>query len=186
MSVGNLLTTWAERSAYDISVGTAWYPYARLQCQVLATEFGLELEPVVYATAALSPLLKWERNIQATRALLTGRKPGAVFKSNVDKARRCLAGDLGALSGQKVQSFAANIMGDHNRVTVDTWAWRIWAGVRDGARTLTPVLYATIEHDYKVAADAAGLTPAAFQAVTWTTIRRLVNGRAAPGQMTLL
>ena len=129
----NIQAMLALSSKYDWAVGMGWYPSARLQCEQLAEQHGAEVKRVVWAVAALSPQLKWERNVAAAKAVLQGetRYPG-VYPANVEKSHHIVyAPDDWErwLSGLKVTSFALNMWGDTETVTVDTWAWRIWAGV---------------------------------------------------------
>lgn len=188
--IDNILSMYRSSSEFDKAAGKFWYPAARVQCEGLASEFCVDLERVVYATAALSPMLKWETNIAATRAVLQDRRPLAVFSSNVEKAAHILWDSEDwqrHLSGNKVTSFARNILGDVNTVTVDTWAWRIAEGVLAGSPPNLDKsgLYWLIAEEYRAAAAHVGLLPSELQAITWVTIRRLVTNRTGWGQLSL-
>ena len=65
----NIQAMLALSSKYDWAVGMGWYPSARLQCEQLAAQHGAEVKRVVWAVAALSPQLKWERNVAAAKAV---------------------------------------------------------------------------------------------------------------------
>lgn len=190
MTTENILRWFDQRSPHDHSEGCGWYPYALQQCQELATRSQIEIERVVYATAALSPMLKWETNIAATAAVIDGRTSfKGVFTSNIEKALHILHDAENWqqwLSGNKVTSFAANILGDPSIVTIDTWAWRVWqnAELRQRPPALNKI-YFEIAADYREAAAIVKLQARQIQAVTWLTIRRLANGRAAAGQLSL-
>jgi hypothetical protein len=188
--IENILSMYDLATESDRSMGKAWYNYARWQCQVLADRHNVDLKRIVYAVAALSPMMQWERNIAAARLVLEGswKVPGA-FSANVEKAWHIIYDETDWerwLSGAKVRSFAANILGDENTVTVDTWAWRIWsgAGLRDKPPSLAKV-YDDISDDYRRAAERLGLAASDLQAITWVTIRRLANGRASRSQLSL-
>lgn len=187
MSVENILYWYNLSSPTDRSQGRFWYTAARLECEALAEQFGKDLETVVTAVAALSPQLKWERNIAAARSVLAGNyKIGGVYTANIEKAIKIIEGRQGVLSGPKVTSFARNILGCPDVVCVDTWAWRVWAGADLFAPP--PSLekrYDEIAEDYRTAAAIVGLEPRQLQAITWVTIRRVANGKAAPGQLSL-
>lgn len=185
MSVENILNMYELASPADVSEGRAWYAYARLVCEDIAQTWGHSLEKVVYALAALSPRMKWERNVAALVKVLGGRY-GGLMGASVEKALHILEGDLDRLSGDKVTRFAANILGDTQQVCVDTWALRIWLGdLGAPARSIKPDEYLAIQADYQEAARQVGLHPRDLQAITWVTARRLANGRAAWGQLSL-
>jgi hypothetical protein len=190
MSVENILKWYDLSSKLDRSQGKGWYQSALNECKALANRFNVELDRVIYAVAALSPQLKWELNIKAARVVLSGRVRGSgAYDANVEKALHILQDDddwQRWLSGNKVTSFAANIAGDPDTVTVDTWAWRVWADTKLNAKVPNlDKLYFQIAADYREAAARIGLAPRELQAVVWVTIRRLANGKAAPGQLTL-
>lgn len=186
----NILRWYDMSSSTDRSHGRGWYQYARQECQAVAEYHDADHQRVVWATAALSPQLRWETNIKAVNMVLSGtiKVPGA-YPANVEKALHILNDPddwQRWLSGPKVSSFARNIWGDPDAVTVDTWAWRIWAGadLRAQPKGLNK-LYGTIADDYRAAAAEIGLEARQLQAITWVTIRRVANGRAAPGQLSL-
>lgn len=187
-NVRNILAIYEQSTSYDVSQGKAWYSYALSECQALAREFGQDISVIVAATAALSPNLKWENNIKGTRNVLLGHYyvPGA-YGTNVKKARTIIeTGNLDILRGNKVTSFALNILGDTEKITADTWAWRIWKNADYFAKPPSlDKIYDQIEADYQQAAAEVGLEPRQLQAITWVTIRRLANGRTSPGQLSL-
>lgn len=188
--IENILTMLDSASPTDISEGRGWYQYAKYQCQVLADEFDIDLKRVIWAVAALSPMLQWERNIAAARAVIQGATgyPG-VFSSNVEKAWHILWDEQDWekwLTGNKVTSFAANILGSEDDVTVDTWAWRIWAGADLQAKPPSlDKIYWDIAAAYREAARLVNMPVRELQAITWVTARRLVKGRSSWGQLSL-
>jgi hypothetical protein len=135
-------------------------------------------------------MLRWEDNIRATRLVIEGasKVPG-VFDANVEKATHILFDPENWerwLSGNKVQSFAANILGDEDGCTVDTWMWRVWAGADLQAKPPSlDKLYWQIAADYREAARLVGMTTRELQAVVWVAARRLVKGRSGWGQLSL-
>jgi hypothetical protein len=166
--------------SYDLAAGRAWYESAKAECQSIADEFGLSLRRVIWIVAVLSPRLNWAWNVSAARAIITGATstPKGCFGANVSKARAirdASEAEFDAiLRGPKVRAFAANILGDPNTVTIDTWAWRIWAC--DLFTTPNSIRnHDEIAADYRAAAAEIGLAPNQFQAATWVAARRLVN-----------
>jgi hypothetical protein len=188
--IENILRMYESASPTDLSEGRGWYQYARYQCSILSEDSGIEIRRVVYAVAALSPMLKWEKNIAAARAVINGaRKVPGVFDINVEKALHILYDETDWerwLSGNKVRSFAANILGDEDAATIDTWMWRVWAGADlQAAPPALDKVYWQIAADYREAARLVGLTTRELQAVVWVAARRLVAGRSGWGQLSL-
>lgn len=164
-------------SAEDISAGLAWYTDARTFAATLAQRFDISLETACTVIAALSPQLEWGKNMQAAEKLLSGEKPGAVLGASVAKARAILADgatlpDAYYKHAPKVCAFARNIRGMHNFVTVDTHAAE--AAHNDASRIPNVSRdYALYSEAYQLAAAEVGMAPAAFQAVIWTTWKRI-------------
>jgi hypothetical protein len=156
----------------------------------VAGQYETDLKRTVWATAALSPQLRWEKNIKAVKQVLCGNlHPAGVYPFNVEKALHILYDDVEwerFLSGPKVTNFAKNIWGDPQAVTVDTWAWRVWANadLKAKPRDLDK-LYNQIADNYRIAAAKIGIEPRQLQAITWVTIRRIANGKASTGQLSL-
>jgi len=185
MSVDNILAMYNMANDRQRQAGADWYLDAWYICQDLADEYTYPVDSIARALAALSPMTTWERNVDILEQVIqTG--DGPTFKSNVEKAVHILDGEYRWLSGDKVTSFAANILGDLDAVTIDIWAWRIWAGTwKAGAwRAKVPAIksdeYSKIADDYRAAAEIVGMTPAELQAITWTTIRELAPGNGTP------
>lgn len=189
-NIVNILSVYNQSTKIDRSSGLGWYAYAKIQCSYISEISDISLDRVVYATAALSPQLRWESNISATRAVATRRVnsyPGC-YTANIEKAHHILFDTVDWqkwLSGPKVECFALNILGNMDVVTVDTWAWRIWMNPVDFWAKPKGINHGQIQSDYVEAARIVGMNPAALQAVTWITIRRLANGKVTFNQLSL-
>jgi hypothetical protein len=188
--IDNILEMYDLSTQWDKSEGMGWYPYARQECFDLAKRHEVDPRRVVWSVAALSPMLKWERNIAAAGAVLRGAaKFQGVFSSNIEKAWHILwdTSDWERwLAGNKVNCFARNIWGETDTVTIDTWAWRIWAkSDLFAAPPNLEKLYWDIAADYREAARQVGLEARQLQAITWVTIRRIANSRNVWGQLSL-
>ena len=155
--------------------GFHWYDDGRAFCRDLALEFEAPLEVVANVVAALSPRNRWEQNKADARAFVQAYRwyeevpPSAcTFRSNRDAAWRALDG--APISGRKVTSFAANLAGDNDAVTVDTWAVR---AATNGALSLVPndTVYHEVARAYRAVAAEVGLTPCQVQAIVWVTVR---------------
>jgi hypothetical protein len=167
------------RSTYaDQAQGREWYATAGLIAQSIADEANMEQERAAAVMAALSPRNKWERNIDDARRFCLAR--GAEQRPTTSTFHTCAnrawaivnGGDWHEiLRGPKVRSFVANLTGNLQVVTVDSWAIRVatlWA--KDEVREKE---YRLIEAAYQKLADSYGLEPAQLQAITWVTIKRL-------------
>ncbi len=106
-----------------------------------------------------------------------GQRPGArggLVKCN-GKSHGCLA----PLHGPKVAEFYRTIMGAQDGRVIDVWATRAAevhpsevATLNDSRREGIPgTRLPAFQAEYALAASAAGLHPAAFQAVVWIVIR---------------
>jgi hypothetical protein len=156
--------------------GELWYQTAREDCYAFGIRHGLSLEQAVGIVAALSPNMRWERNVAAAEDLLQGIR-NVTYPANVEKAFRILAGEApgDVLGGNKVRAFYANILsgGFDDGVTVDGHAANIARGIRQPIRnaTVTHRQYAIIARAYQNAAARRGITPPAMQATTWVAWR---------------
>ncbi len=102
--------------------GRAWYPAAADVCRTIAQESGRDWRNVARAMAALSPRLRWTANVDATWDTAYGRTP-RVLRLNAIKARTLMDGlhHRETLSGIKVRSFAAALLGNRHAATIDAW-----------------------------------------------------------------
>ena len=172
--------------------GVTWYPRARAIAKGLADRYGIHPAEAAGVIAALSPRNKWERNVQDAEALIAAYVAGGeaqamltkvcTFGANKAKAVRILtagvltdADVLNILSGPKLREFYSCIQGIAD-VCIDGHAFCIWAGDRMTLADVPAIgvkLRREIKADYTRAADELGMTPAALQAVTWVTWRRI-------------
>jgi hypothetical protein len=156
--------------------GATWYEDARAQCVDLAERHHLVIDQAVGIVAALSPNMRWEKNITAADLLLFG-STNVTYPANVTKALRILDGEApdDVLGGNKVRAFYGNVMsgGQDRGVTVDGHAANIARGIRQPIRlaTLTHKQFHGIARAYQNAAARRGVTPPAMQAVTWVAWR---------------
>jgi hypothetical protein len=167
-------------SDQDIAAGLAWYPQARSVALRGAQAYGTTLDRAAIALAHLSPRQQWVMNVRAFERLMIGdgaRESGILTECYL-RARLALVapdpwGTFGARAN-KTRSFALNITGDMNAVTVDTWISRV-LGIPDEAPFRQPRTYRAAESTYQVCAKRAALAPAELQAITWISAR----GKAA-------
>lgn len=153
-----------------LTAGDNWYASARLDAKRMAKEHGTTEAVAAGVIAALSPRLHWVRNIAAAKLVLARRKVTGVFKVNLNKARRILAGakPLTVLSGPKTRAFYRAIRGDENAAVIDVWMLR---AVNCANGKLSPSDYERITAALAAAASRVGVTIARMQAIIWTVVR---------------
>lgn len=168
-------------TAQDLANGLAWYDRARDEALRLAYVPGCgSVERAAGVIAALSPRCQWASNVTAAERMIAAaatrqpRPPAYGTLSNRRKAWRIARGEDPelVLSGPKVRAFYANIMGDTEEVTVDTWAARAAEG-RENPHAPKKGRYRRCAEAYRRAARAQGMTPRDCQAAVWTVYRRL-------------
>lgn len=178
--VRRILATFDRATPAMVAAGATWYPDAYGVCASIAAGTHHDVDTVARVLAQLSPRTPWARNVAGAAHMMAtdgDRMPG-ILSANHARALDTLR--KGApLNGPKVRSFHANIMGDHEAVTIDVWAARTALGT-----TMAPAdlildrsgVYGALAHAYRVAASKRGVSPATLQAVAWIVAR---NGRAA-------
>ena len=171
----NLRAWYAQSTDDERAEGLDWYPSARREVARIACDYRLPNRMVAHVIAALSPRNKWERNLADAEAFVAAflenrPMPSAnTFSSNRRSAWRVLHENAEA-TGRKVSSFAANLTGDDDTLTVDTWTIRAATGGRvDTVQNLTE--YREVARAYVAVARELGLTPASLQAIIWIAIR---------------
>lgn len=158
-----------------ITQGVGWYVEARLQCEDMAINSQYTLDQIAAAVAHLSPRMPWSRNIEFARELVfTGSAP--VMQRSLDNAKRALNSDIPintfSAGSLKTRSFYQNIVGNHEVVTVDTWAARIAIPGEDSEKILgRRGMYDAISHAYKLVGKDHMIRPAEAQAVAWCAAR---------------
>lgn len=183
-AVNRLVKLYRSASPNQIAAGHRWYRDAKELTIELARHSNYSEEQVAGVIAVLSPRLRWPKNVRAAGAAVAGSpKPAGIMGPSWDKAQAVLQGDMTAIRGQKVTAFWHNILGDPNKVTVDSWATRAAMGWNKNGKWLsggknedfvghyTESHYDEIQDAYLAAATICGVAPADFQAVCWVVIR---------------
>jgi len=178
-STQNIIDCYESATEIQLMAGENWYFAALHLAEELADRHDLPVTNVAYAIAALSPVTDWITNqIAASEVCATGFTR---FQSgvNIDKAKRCLAGELTALRGPKVERFALAIINPLGDTTacIDRHAFSIWMDskqtdvqqkvlARKGA-------YELVADAYAEAARILDVPVHTVQAVTWVVWRDL-------------
>lgn len=162
---------FARATQSDIIEGAAWYDTANKELSLLALKYDLPLDTVVAACAALSPRLRWSLNVLYTDWVIRGNYVPHI-QSMVNKARAIIATNNPSLvTARKTSSFAANILGDTDKVTIDVWMYRL-AGI-DTTKKVPAIVYDECELAVKRLSRSIGyLNPAQLQAILWLIARR--------------
>ncbi len=179
-AVHNILRVYDQATADEVRQGLEWYSQAHSDCRELHHDVSVAAGVV----AALSPGLRWERNIEAARRLIDGESLdglGVRWFANVRKAERILHNDERpehVLGGNKVRAFYACISNPQTRlfVCVDGHAYAIQAARRirlDETPKISDRAYNVISRRYTQAAATASVLPHQMQAITWCVWRRL-------------
>ena len=161
-----------------------WYQDAyKIACS-LAQKYNTQTERVAGIIAALSPLKRWDKNVELAEDLLAGRYVGHTKRmvAKAYKVSKCDIADIPAvLNGNKITDFYSNIINPtcDTRVTIDRHAIMIaMGGVHISQSDLaklcnTDKRYSAIAEAYRRAAKKLGVRPLEVQAVTWVVWRKI-------------
>ena len=184
LSVTKMTNRILKMYALGNKADAMWYQDAyKIACS-LAQKYNTQTERVAGIIAALSPLKRWDKNVELAEDLLAGRYVGHT-KNMVAKAykvSKCDIADIPAvLNGNKITDFYSNIINPtcDTRVTIDRHAIMIaMGGVHISQSDLaklsnTDKRYSAIAEAYRRAAKKLGVRPLEVQAVTWVVWRKI-------------
>lgn len=195
----NIVRTFISASSLEQVQGRAWYSTARTMCQELSKRYNVPFLTVVSVLAVLSPATVWEDNVKNTERMLEDYRTGSInlekgaynlylfnikkaysLLNNQDMVQEWINQDVNNIkSGHKTVSFANNISGNEDYVTVDRHAYRVWkTGLNDvdmSSVTLSKKQYNLVANDYRIVAEYLNVTPATLQAVTWVAMRNYLH-----------
>jgi hypothetical protein len=172
--IANVLAMYDGATDSQRARGAQWYRRMALVTHGHAARLGLSPENVAGVYAAWSINNGWRNNLRQARATLTGRQARGL-KQSMRKAQACMAGstidaEVRNRKARKIRSFAANLAGDLDAVTVDRWALRV-AYATDKGYVPKGTEYDAIAYAYVLAALLRDVQPAVMQAVTWVALR---------------
>lgn len=183
-----LVRVYRDASPEMVTAGRAWYPLANDIAEDIAALTDTPKDTVICVIAALSPQLPWAANIAgALEFCESGTKKSGILGSSFQRARDVMAASnpYGAALGKgpKIHSFAANIRGNVQPVTIDTWAVRAAMGTNAVATLGVSFdtflkrtgVYSDLADCYRRAAAIVGESPSAFQAIVWCHTRGAAN-----------
>ena len=147
---------------YNVST---WYQDSRA---VIVDRYGDDADLFCDILAATSPRKQVRANwLLAVRTFGSYKKTGGYNKTGMMKAHwmnvdRALDGT--PLSGYKVPAFAANLRGDLERVTIDTWVL-VYYGIQQP--NIRRKEYYRMEKAMQMLARRRSMKPAEYQAMIW-------------------
>lgn len=177
----------------EIKGGLAWYQSAHAHACELSSLYGIPMRAASEIIAALSPNVRWERNVADAYTLCGVLAAGgdlASIRINTYSANRSKAGAIfraavaglpyaGILSGPKVTRFAKTIETpwESNGITVDVHAFSVASGKRFTTSDVVigAVNYRTCERAFITVGAELGIAGHQVQAITWTVWKRIHN-----------
>lgn len=184
----NLRAFYRATEPLDRSLGVEWYATARRIVMEWATHYGYHDATVACVIAAISPQCDWERNLIIADDVLANRPVSisGALHVNIEKAKRLRdewsttgtmgCNELGDVEsrmvrvfphGPKVCSFAANLAGIDDYVTIDGHAMQAALNDPTADYRLRWQPYTVFARCYAEVAREVGHKPCDFQAIIW-------------------
>lgn len=169
----------------DWTDGRRWYDEANERITNAAYKSRrLDVRALSGAVAVLSPMTDWDRNIGAVDTIVDAVERDlprswffellsrhTAYNSNAQKALRVILDrDFGAVSGQKVEPFGANLRGDLQRVTIDRHM--LHAVNNFGLKSITNNAVRSCKRAVRMCSSLYNVSPAEAQATVWIRVRR--------------
>lgn len=156
-----------EADMAQIMQAANWYNEAQGIAKQFAIRHDTTLSKAAGIIAAFSPRTKWASNVLNAELFLCGENV-PTLGNNIRMATNVIENGISALKGRKTNSFAKNIAGNLDVVTIDTWMIRA-AGYdrQDSNKSMYDLMESVIIDlaiDYNV-------KPAHLQALIWIVIR---------------
>ena len=128
----------------------------------------VSLEQAASIISAFSPRQRWSTNVRQALRFAHGDENMRCLPNNLKMAKRALEVGFDALNGKKTNSFARNIAGDENAVTIDIWMMRS-AGIPKDSPSKKD--YTQLSKAIENIAMETALTPRTVQALVWIVYR---------------
>ena len=150
--------------ASQVEQATQWYADAEAVAHEIVDIYktrgmDVSLEQAASIVSAFSPRQRWSTNVDDTMRCLP---------NNLKMAQRALEIGFDALNGKKTNSFARNIAGDENAITIDIWMMRS-AGLTKDSPNKTD--YSQLSEAIEKIAQETAMTPRTIQALIWVVYR---------------
>jgi hypothetical protein len=177
--VDNILAVWRAATGDEVREGLSWYGRAR--AEILAALPWADPVRACGVVAALSPQTAWPRNVQLAVAMWrVGFCPAP--RDRRRKAQAIIRGEHPRTVLNRTTRFHGKERcffeclrnpGNTGFCCIDGHAYSVWLGERVTTTEVGRFHYRTVETDYMMAADVAGVLPNQIQATTWITWRRM-------------
>ena len=163
----------------NLDSAESWYDEASDLASHLTTLGDLSFDQACCIIAVFSIRQRWEKNVELATRFAKGERDLPVMGAIGRIADNIVSFDdpYSALNGQKTNSFARNISGDLDAVTIDVWMIR--AVDLDTKKSLSKGMYnevsASLIEASQIGVEFEGKTvylkPAQYQALVWIVIR---------------
>ena len=179
---------WANAATkQEIKDGLIWYKAAQDHCRVQAKRYGISTYNYATIVSMLSPNNKWERNLIDADQLVSSYLAGesiddfkvCTYGANKLKAWNAMSkgSEIDGTNSPKTHSFAMNMIGSIDSITIDKWMIRAALcgpddGVIDTVESVTPKQYRRLEALCATVAQGFGMAGHSIQAIIWLTIKR--------------
>lgn len=185
--VANISAVFENATDAQFDDGMAWYGNANAVACKIAADNDVSVEIAAGVISALSPRTHWSVNVAAAEYVIStnGLYPESqsILHTNHVRALNILRGTHTPddWQGPKIKAFYANILGDKNAVTIDTWAMVAAFNVSadDGSEEFGMLqvyvkrsgVYDMVADAYRIAARNYGIAPCEMQAIVWVAVR---------------
>ena len=159
--------------ASQIEQATQWYADAEAVAHEIvdiykSRNMNVSLEQAASIVSAFSPRQRWSTNVRQALRFAHGDDTMRCLPNNLKMAQRALEIGFDALNGKKTNSFARNIAGDENAITIDIWMMRS-AGLTKDSPNKTD--YTQLSNAIEKIAMETAMTPRTIQALIWVVYR---------------
>jgi hypothetical protein len=159
--------------ASQIEQATQWYADAEAVAHEIvdiykSRNMDVSLEQAASIVSAFSPRQRWSTNVRQALRFAHGDDTMRCLPNNLKMAQRALEIGFDALNGKKTNSFARNIAGDENAITIDIWMMRS-AGLTKDSPNKTD--YTQLSNAIEKIAQETAMTPRTIQALVWIVYR---------------
>ena len=159
--------------ASQVEQATQWYADAEAVAHEIVDIYktrgmDVSLEQAASIVSAFSPRQRWSTNVRQALRFAHGDDTMRCLPNNLKMAQRALEIGFDALNGKKTNSFARNIAGDENAITIDIWMMRS-AGLTKDSPNKTD--YSQLSEAIEKIAMETAMTPRTVQALVWIVYR---------------
>jgi hypothetical protein len=159
--------------ASQVEQATQWYADAEAVAHEIVDIYktrgmDVSLEQAASIVSAFSPRQRWSTNVRQALRFAHGDDTMRCLPNNLKMAQRALEIGFDALNGKKTNSFARNIAGDENAITIDIWMMRS-AGLTKDSPNKTD--YSQLSEAIEKIAQETAMTPRTIQALIWVVYR---------------